>query len=118
MIGKWYLFTKGKEIGLTGKPLVLYKHGFDMVLYTFNQMKQFNPYLNRNGKNEKFEEYCGDILFDEAMKWIEKGDQEQPYFVYLATSIPHAPVAEPEDYLALYEDSGLTEKQAGYYTMV
>jgi arylsulfatase len=60
--------------------------------------------------------------FDMALytfnKWIDSGNDEQPYFVYLATSIPHGPVAAPAEYLALYQDSGLTKKQAGYYAMV
>ena len=116
MIGKWHLASVEK--GLTGKPLAPYRRGFDMALYVRNQVNRFNPYLNRNGVNEKFEGYCGDILFDEAIKWIASGDEEQPHFLYLATSIPHGPVAAPEKYLAIYEDSGLTEKQAGYYAMV
>lgn len=116
MIGKWHLASV--ETGLTGKPLAPYKRGFDMALYVRNQVNRFNPFLSRNGTLEKFEGYCGDILFAEAMKWIENGDVEQPYFLYLATSIPHGPVAAPEEYLALYQDSGLTKKQAGYYAMV
>ena len=116
MIGKWHLASVEK--GLTGKSLAPHKRGFDMALYVRNQVNRFNPYLNRNGINEKFQGYCGDILFDEAIKWIESGDDEQPHFLYLATSIPHGPVAAPVEYLAIYEDSGLTEKQAGYYAMV
>ena len=116
MVGKWHLASK--ELGLTGKPLSPHKRGFDMALYTRNQLGRYNPWLSRNGKQEEFQGYCGDIIFDETMKWIENGDEEQPYFVYLATSIPHGPLVAPEEFRKMYEGSGLTEKEITYYAMV
>ncbi|WP_136080209.1 arylsulfatase [Pontiella desulfatans] len=116
MIGKWHLASL--ETGTTGKPLAPYKRGFDMALYVRNQVGRFDPALNRNGKDENFKGYCGDILFEQAMKWIEEGNQEQPYFMYLATSIPHSPLKAPKEYLALYEDAALGKGQKSYYAMV
>ena len=118
MVGKWHLASDGKEVGTTGKPLAPYKRGFDMALYVQNQVGRFDPALSRNGKNENFKGYCGDILFEQAMKWIDEGNQDQPYFMYLATSIPHSPLKAPEEYCALYKDSGLDLGKTRYYAMV
>lgn len=51
---------------------------------------KMNDTYMRNGKWEKFDGFCTDIYFNETMKFIEK-NKEQPFFVYLATNVPHAP---------------------------
>jgi len=55
----------------------------------------------RNGKWEPFQGFCTDVFFDEAMAFIQR-NRAKPFFVYLATNIPHGPchVLEewPDDY--------------------
>ena len=51
---------------------------------------KMNDTYIRNGKWKKFDGFCTDIYFDEAMKFI-KSNKEEPFFVYLATNVPHAP---------------------------
>lgn len=51
---------------------------------------KMNDTYIRNGKWEKFEGFGNDIFFNEAMNFISV-NKEEPFFVYLATNIPHAP---------------------------
>lgn len=116
MFGKWHL-SKDK-IGLSGKPLEPHQRGFDHALWTFNQLKRFDPALNLNDKKVRYKGFCADVLFNEAMKWMENSETSKPFFAYIPTSIPHAPIAAPQQFLDLYKDTKLTQKQQGYYAMV
>ena len=51
---------------------------------------KMNDTYIRNGEWEKFEGFCTDIYFDETMKFINE-NKEEPFFIYLATNVPHAP---------------------------
>jgi arylsulfatase A-like enzyme len=52
---------------------------------------RMNDHYYRNGVWEFFEGFGTDVFFDEAMKFIE-GAGGDPFFVYLATNIPHGPM--------------------------
>jgi len=118
MFGKWHLSASKDKVGLSGKPLEPHKRGFDHALWTFNQLKRFDPVLNFNDKRVKYKGFCADVLFTEAMKWMESADSSKPFFAYIPTSIPHGPIAAPQQFLDLYKDTKLTKKQQGYYAMV
>ena len=51
---------------------------------------KMNDSYMRNGAWEKFEGFCTDIYFNEAINFIND-QKEEPFFVYLATNVPHAP---------------------------
>jgi arylsulfatase A-like enzyme len=70
-----------------------------------------------NGVAEKYDGYCTDIFFDEAMKFIE-ARKEQPFFVYLATNAMHSPFIVPEEYATPYLEQGLPENRANFYGMI
>jgi len=58
----------------------------------------FDPAILHNGKFEKTKGYCTDVFFAQAMKWIETVKGKQPFYVHLATNVPHAPLqVKPED---------------------
>ncbi|MBF0196184.1 MAG: arylsulfatase [Planctomycetes bacterium] len=64
----------------------------------------FNPMLMHNGVDEKYEGYCTDIFFDEAMKWMSScKDQGKPFFVYLPTNTPHYPNVCPKKFSDPYK---------------
>ncbi|MEM7479266.1 MAG: sulfatase-like hydrolase/transferase, partial [Planctomycetota bacterium] len=64
----------------------------------------FDPILEHNGTDKKYEGYCTDIFFGEAMKWIEKQSREdKPFFCYLPTNTPHVPDIVAEKYWKQYE---------------
>ena len=58
----------------------------------------FNPTILHNGVFEKTTGYCTDVFFDRATKWIDAVKGKQPFFAYIATNAPHAPLdVRPED---------------------
>jgi arylsulfatase len=58
----------------------------------------FDPVLLHNGKFEKTLGYCTDVFFGQALRWIEAVKGKQPFFCYLPTNAPHAPLqVRPED---------------------
>lgn len=77
----------------------------------------FNPILYRNGKEERFEGYCTDIFFDEAVRFIDSS-AGAPFFVYLPTNAPHAPYLVPDEYRERYAARGLEDKDARIYGMI
>ena len=58
----------------------------------------FDPAILHNGKFEKTTGYCTDVFFAQATNWIESVKGKQPFFCYIATNAPHAPLqVRPED---------------------
>ncbi len=58
----------------------------------------FSPTILHNGKFEKTDGYCTDVFFRQATNWIDKVKNKQPFFCYIATNAPHAPLqVRPED---------------------
>lgn len=74
---------------------------------------KMNDTYYRNGKWEKFEGFGNDIYFDECMQFISH-NKNQPFFVYLATNIPHAPWNVKKEWRKKYEqkfkEAGLMDK--------
>jgi arylsulfatase len=58
----------------------------------------FNPVLLHGGKFEKTRGYCTDVFFGQALRWVESVKGKKPFFCYLPTNAPHAPLqVRPED---------------------
>ena len=51
----------------------------------------FSPAMLHNGKFVKTEGYCTDVIFSQAMQWIERV-KGRPFFAHIATNAPHAPL--------------------------
>ena len=49
----------------------------------------------RNGRKEPKEGYAPDVFFDEAIRFI-RADRDRPFFLYLATYVPHSPWSLPD----------------------
>ena len=54
-----------------------------------------------NGEEQKYEGYCTDVFFSEAMNFIES-NKDKPFFCYIATNAPHAPYNLPKKYYDMY----------------
>ncbi len=69
-----------------------------------------------NGLPRKFQGYCTDVFFGEAMRFIDehRGD---PFFCYIATNAPHTPYNVEERYRALY-DGLVPDARARFYGMI
>lgn len=76
----------------------------------------FDDVYKHNGVFKKYKGYCNTVWFDEASKFI-KGDQDEPFFAYIATNSPHAPLIVDEKYSSPYK-SKVPERIANYYGML
>ncbi|WP_417443135.1 arylsulfatase [Joostella sp.] len=70
-----------------------------------------------NGKPKKFEGYCTDVWFNEAMSFIEN-NKEKPFFCYLALNAPHSPFNVPQEYYDLYKEAPIPESMKRFYGMI
>jgi arylsulfatase A-like enzyme len=140
LIGKWGL----GEAGSAGDPL---KHGFDFMYGFLNQTHAHNHYPNflwRNGERitlpndltpvgkvegtgyaTKRVAYANDLFFDEARDFIDRS-KAQPFFLYLALTVPHAnnerskalgDGQEVPDY-GIYAGKDWTDAQKGQAAMI
>ncbi len=55
----------------------------------------------RKGKPEKFSEYCDDVWFAEAIKFI-KNSKDKPFLCYIPSNLAHEPYHVAPEYSALY----------------
>ena len=75
-----------------------------------------DPILLHNGKPERYKGYCTEIYVNEALRFIE-ANRGRPFFVYLPTNSPHAPLEIAEELVAPYRKMGLDETTAKIYAM-
>ncbi len=69
-----------------------------------------------NGKLEKYKGYCNTVWFNEAVDYIRK-NKEKPFFCYLSTNVPHAPLIVDKKYADPYKGQ-VSDRLANYYGMV
>lgn len=110
IFGKWHLGHEGSY-----RPE---KRGFDHSLTTINDghNSHFDPALLRNGTKEKQQGYRTDILFREAIRFIETS-KDRPFFCYVPTYSPHAPLRAPQEYVDRYKDKG-SEREILFFAML
>ncbi|MCM4154023.1 arylsulfatase [Arenibacter sp. N53] len=71
-----------------------------------------------NSQTQKYNGYCTDVFFSEAMNFIEE-NKNNPFFCYIATNAPHGPLNLPKAYLDMYKDvKGLEVSQQRFYGMI
>jgi arylsulfatase len=76
-----------------------------------------NPTLYHNGRFVDEKGYCTNIFFTRALEWID-ANKGSPFFVYLSTNTPHAPMIVDKKYALPYRDGGLKGNWAKYYGMI
>ena len=80
----------------------------------------FNDTYFHNGNPQKYEGYCTDVFFGEAISFIEL-NKDKPFFCYIAPNAPHGPYNVPVEYYNLYKDLGedvLDDTQKRFYGMI
>jgi len=111
--GKWHL---GENV-----PFRPQDHGFQETLLWADVSSRFNPGMEHNGELKRFEGFLDDILFDQALSFIDES-RRQPFFCYVASFMPHDyPLGQqaPDEDLALYADEeSLRPEDREVYAMV
>ena len=100
--GKWHM---GSPPEYTPR-----KYGFDSSYGYFHG--QIDPYTHHyktgvrswHRDDEYLEEkgHATDLITDEAIRIIET-DHDRPFFLYVAYSVPHFPLDEPQEWMSRYE---------------
>ncbi|QNN25336.1 arylsulfatase [Planctomycetales bacterium ZRK34] len=119
MFGKWHLGDN--------YPMRPQDQGFDHVVWhhgggvtqgpDYWGNDYFDDTYEVDGKYHKFEGYCTDVWFGEALSYI-KANRDKPFFVYLATNAPHGPYLVADKYADPYRKQGLTDTMARFYGMI
>lgn len=77
----------------------------------------FDPILEHNNVSKKYKGYCDDIFTDAALDFISVKNEE-PFFAYLATNLPHFPLQVPDEKADRFRKMGLHEDNALTYGMI
>ena len=78
----------------------------------------FSPAILHNGTFEKTDGYCTDVFFAEATRWMESVKGTAPFYAYIATNVPHAPLQVREEDLARYKDKVKDDNAARFFGML
>lgn len=115
IFGKWHLGDnypfRPQDNGFE-EVLVHGGGGIEQTMDYFDN-DYFNDTYLHNGKLEKFEGYCTDIWFSEAIKFIE-GNKEKPFFCYLSTNAAHSPYFVEDKYIMPYKSNEKIHHPAFY----
>ena len=116
--GKWHLSNLSPDADLDqAQP---HDQGFDYSLGTTNNSRpsHLNPtnFVRNGQKTGQLEGYSCQIITDEAMRWLNRGGTEEPFFLYMAYHEPHLKLASPPKLMKHYEQ--YPEKDQEYYANV
>lgn len=116
MFGKWHLGTN--------YPLRPMDRGFQETVYfqggSINQINdvwdndRMNDSYLHNGVPQKYEGYCADVFFGEAMKYIGE-HKDDPFFIYIPTSAGHMPFNTVKEWDDYYLERGLVKTHAQFF---
>ncbi len=120
IFGKWHLgdsYPYGARFRGFDDAIVHYAGGVGQTPdYWGNDY--FEDHYNDNGVWRRFQGYCTDVWFGEALRFIrESGDQ--PFFLYLPTNAAHQTRPHVEArYRALYDDADAPEAAKVFWGMI
>jgi arylsulfatase A-like enzyme len=77
----------------------------------------FDDTFFANGVPRKFEGYCTDVFFREALSFIEEHANEK-FFCYIAPNAPHTPLNVESSYWEPYRNTTPHEDRALFYGMI
>lgn len=119
--GKWHMGSP---------PYTPLKYGFDSSYGFFDG--QIDPYTHeyktetkltdrrswhRNDEYLDEEGHATDLITDEAVRVIQK-QRDKPFFLYVAYSVPHYPLSEPEKWTSIYDDYTISPSRKWYAASV
>jgi arylsulfatase len=78
----------------------------------------FNPAILHNGSFVKTKGYCTDVFFGQALRWMEAVKGRRPFYCYLATNAPHAPLQVRPFYEKRYASKVKNPQVAKFFGML
>lgn len=119
MFGKWHLGDnypyRPQDRGFD-ETLMLGGGGIGQTPDHWGNTYFDDTYL-RNGRPEKFSGYCTDVFFQAADDFM-RARRDEPFFVYLATNVPHSPYNVAEKYRAACAARGVPAPMDKFYGMI
>jgi len=104
IMGKWHL---NSDLGSDTEPQPT-DQGFD-VFYGHNAFQiptnrnPINVYRNKTALGPQ-DGYTAELYVNEAISWLEKLDDDKPFFLYLSMAEPHTTIENPAEYNDMYSD--------------
>ena len=96
--------------------------GFDHWFATHNNAAPSHENPNnfvRNGEQVgELKGYSSQIVVDEAIKWLENKETDNPFYLQVTFHEPHEPVASPQELVEKYLPISENEAQAMYFANV
>ncbi|MCX6876843.1 MAG: arylsulfatase [Verrucomicrobia bacterium] len=78
-----------------------------------------DPWIRRKSGWEATQGYCTQVFVAEAKRWLAaRAEDQQPFFLYLALNVPHAPYEAPAGTAKRFLQAGLKEPSASFYAMI
>ena len=111
IIGKWGLAEGGDDLGLPTRNGFDYFYGYRNHVtahhyYPTTLWRNEQPFdLPQNNTKKKQGDYSHDLVTSEALDWVEK-TSDQPFFLYLAYTIPHLELTVPAESKKAYQKLG------------
>ncbi|MGI9542779.1 MAG: sulfatase family protein [Cyclobacteriaceae bacterium] len=106
--GKWHMGRASSD----PRP------GFDHWESFKGQGVYYNPTLNINGEETKYEDstYISDLLTEHALGWLDNRDQDKPFFMYLSHKGVHALFRPAQRHQGKYKGEKLVYPPSYYQT--
>ncbi len=121
MFGKWHLGDnypyRPNDRGFD----FAYYHGGGGVGQTPDHWDNayFDDSYMRNGVKERASGFVTDVLFNEAISYIETAkDSDKPFFAYISTNAPHGPMHAPKKYADMYKNKKLPVPVQHFFGMI
>ncbi len=95
MIGKWHLGTEPQ--------------GFDHWRILPGQGAYYDPEFIEQTGRKKYTGYCTDLITDFSLEWLDRRNQEQPFFLMCHHKAPHRAWDPAPKYRNLFADKTIPE---------
>ena len=108
IIGKWHLgegeaYRPGAHgfdysIGPLGGAVDYFHHTEPVGEFIGTYMEGNHDFYRNDEPHQRSGYYMTHLITDEAVEWINIQKEEQPFFLYVSYTAPHAPYQGPDDY--------------------
>lgn len=81
------------------------------------QNKDADKVIADHKRWHSYDGYCTDVFFDWGIDFVAR-NKDKPFFLYIATNVPHGPYTVAERYSEAYREKGVPGAMANFYGMI